>query len=72
MAVSHGLRSTLFDRRQNIRHDFRLRLRAEVAFAVEADADGAGGHVARADDQHGVDFGLSRRSGIFALILSVP
>ena len=33
-------------------------LRAEVAFAVDADADGAGFHVAVADDEHGVDFHL--------------
>ena len=31
------------DARQNLRHDFRLRLRALRAFVVEADADGADG-----------------------------
>ena len=33
-------------------------LGAEIAFAVDADADGVGFHVAVADDEHGVDFHL--------------
>jgi hypothetical protein len=32
-ATTVGLRPPLFDRRQHIRNHFRLRLRAEVAFA---------------------------------------
>ena len=49
------LRPSLFDARQNIRHDFRLRLRALRAAVVEADTHRAGFHVATADDQHRVD-----------------
>src|SRR6267142_314045 len=51
-------RTPLFYRRQNIRHNFGFGFRADVAFAVDADADVAGFHVARADDEHGVDPGL--------------
>src|ERR1039458_1236262 len=50
-------RPPLADRSQDIRHHFRLRLGAQAAFAVDADADGVGGHIARADDQHGVYLG---------------
>lgn len=37
-----------------------LRFRALRAFAVEADTDGTGVHVAAADDEHGVDAQLLR------------
>ena len=40
---------------QDVRHDFRPWLCALRAFAVEADAHGAGLQVAPADDEHGVD-----------------
>ena len=50
------LRPPLFDRRQNVRHHFALRLGAEIAFAVDAHANVARFHVARADDEHGVNF----------------
>jgi hypothetical protein len=40
--VNVKLRPPLFDARQNIRHHFRLRLRAEVAFAVQTDGDVSG------------------------------
>jgi hypothetical protein len=39
-------------------YDFGFGFGALVAFAVEADADVAGFEVARADDEHGVDFGF--------------
>ena len=48
------------DPRQNIRHDFRLRLRALRAAVVETHAHRAGFHVATADDQHRVDAQLFR------------
>ena len=53
-------RLSLFDTRQNIRHDLRLRLRALRAAVVEADAHRAGFHVATADDEHRVDTQLFR------------
>ena len=49
-----SLRPPLPNRRQNIRHDFGLRLRSEISFAVNAEADGVGFHVAVTDEQ-GVD-----------------
>src|SRR6266404_48779 len=52
------LRPSLANGCQNVSHYVRLRLRALVALAVEADADGVGLHVARAEDEHGVDFGF--------------
>ena len=52
--------ATIFDRRQNIRHDFRLRLRALRAAVVETHAHRAGFHVATANDQHRVDAQLFR------------
>src|SRR5579862_8944934 len=48
----------LFDRLQNLGNDFGLGLRPDVAFAVKANTDRAGFHVATANDQHGVDLGL--------------
>jgi hypothetical protein len=45
----HALR--ILDARQNIRHDFRLRLRALRAAVVETHAHRAGFQVATADDQ---------------------
>ena len=44
--------------RQNLCHHFCARFRAEVAFAVDADADGIGFQVAVSDHEHGVDFHL--------------
>src|SRR5207244_12170791 len=49
---------SLFDRRENIRDNFAARFGAEIAFAVDTNADGVGFHVALADDKHGVDFHL--------------
>ena len=51
-------RSSFPNRHQNIRHHFALRLCTDVAFAVETDTDGVGGHVARADHQHRVHLRL--------------
>ncbi len=48
----------LFNVLQNLRHHFRLRLRALRAAVVETHAHCAGFHVAPADDEHGVDFGF--------------
>src|ERR1039457_6833981 len=42
----------LFDARKNVRHHFALRLRADVALAVQADGNIPGLHVAAADDEH--------------------
>jgi hypothetical protein len=53
-------RPSLFDARQNIRDDLRLRLRADVAFAVQTQAHRAGFHVTTTDDQHRVDAQLFR------------
>ena len=44
------LRPALFDRGKDVGHYFRARLCAEVAFAVDADADLVFGEVAGADD----------------------
>ena len=57
-AFGFGLRPPLFDRLQNFRDRFVARFRAEIAFAVDADANGVGFQVAFADDEHGVDFHL--------------
>ena len=45
----------LFDRRQNVRYRFPLRLRALRAFTVEPGAHRAGVQVAATDDEHGVE-----------------
>ena len=56
MQYTHGrLVSPFFNDCQNISQHFRLRLRAEVAFAVETDAHRARVQVATAEDEHGVD-----------------
>src|SRR6478736_8598729 len=55
-----ALRPSLFDARQNVRDDLRLRLRALRAAVVEAHAYRAGFHVATADDEHRVDAQLFR------------
>ena len=52
--------ATIFDARQNVRDDFRLRLRALRAAVVETHTYRAGFHVATADDEHGVDAQLFR------------
>ena len=57
-AIHRSLGATLLDRIKKVGDDFLARLRAEVAFAVHAHADGAGFHVAVADHEHGVDFHL--------------
>ena len=59
-----GLRPPLFDARQNIRHDFRLRLRALRAAGVQAHGNHARVHVATADDE-------SRSAG-WILVFSTP
>ena len=41
-----GLRSAFFNHRQYLSHHFRLGLRAEVSFAMQAQRDVAGFHVA--------------------------
>ena len=48
----------MLNREKNVGDDFVSWPRAKVAFAVHANADRAGLQVARADDQHGVDFHL--------------
>src|SRR4029453_18572496 len=53
-----GLRPPLFDRLQDFGNGLTARLGAEVALAVDADADGVGVQVAFPDDEHGVDFDL--------------
>ena len=61
MEYWHGrLGSAFLNDRQNISHDFRLGLRAEVSFAVHADRDLSVCHVATADYEHGVDAQLLR------------
>ena len=52
------LRTALPNRRQNIHHHFALGLRTHVTFTVQTDGNRAGFHVATADHQHRVDFGL--------------
>src|SRR5437763_946685 len=54
----HPSRSPLTNGGNDLHNHFPLRLRSYIAFAMEADADGVGLHVARADDEHGVDFGF--------------
>ena len=49
---------SLFDRRENIRDNFAARFGAEIAFAVNADADGIGFHIAFSNHEHGMDFHL--------------
>src|SRR5439155_3316972 len=49
---------SLFDRRENIRDNFAARFGAEIAFAVNADADCTGVHVAFSDNEHSVHFHL--------------
>jgi hypothetical protein len=51
-------RPALGDRPQKVSDDFGARLGAEIAFAVNADTDSVGFHVAVSDDEHGVDFHL--------------
>src|SRR5436190_24251387 len=55
-ATMAGLRPSLFDRRQNFCYDLGLRLRAVVSFAMQAQRDVAGFHVATTNHQHRVDF----------------
>jgi hypothetical protein len=43
---------------QNFRNGFGPRFGAEIAFAVDPDADGVGFHVAFSDHEHGVHFHL--------------
>ena len=49
-------RPALLDRGEQVGDDFGAGLGAEVALAVDADADVAGFEVAVAEDEHGVDF----------------
>src|SRR5437016_2703891 len=48
--------SPLFDRRQNVRHYFSLRLRADVAFTMQSNRNVARLHVARTNHEHRVHF----------------
>jgi hypothetical protein len=50
-----------FDRPQNIGNSFAAWFRTEIAFAVNADADGVGFHIALSDYEHGMDFHLLAR-----------
>ena len=50
--------AAVFDRLQEFRDGFGARFGAEIAFAVDADADGVGFHVALSNHEHGVDFHL--------------
>src|SRR5438874_1064909 len=50
--------AAVFDRLQEFRDGFGARFGAEVAFTVDADADGISFHVAFPDHEHGVDFHL--------------
>src|SRR4030095_4397632 len=54
------LEKTLFDRPQNIGNCFAPRFGAEIAFAVNTNANGIGFHVALSDHEHGVDLHLFR------------
>src|SRR5947207_14199548 len=49
---------SLFDRRENIRDNFAARFGAKIAFAMNADANGVGFHVAFSNNEHGVHFHL--------------
>ena len=48
----------LFDRQENVRDRFATRFGAEISFAVNADADGIGFHIAFSNHEHGMDFHL--------------
>ena len=48
----------LFDRLQYLGNRFTAGLGAKIAFAVDADTDSIGVHVAFSDHEHGVDFHL--------------
>jgi len=50
--------SPLFDRGEDFCHHFIAWSCTEIAFAVNADADSVGLHIAVSDDEHGVDFHL--------------
>src|SRR6266446_1689542 len=50
--------AALFDRPQDFGNGFGARFGAEVAFAMDADADGISFHVAFSDYEHGVHFHL--------------
>ena len=52
------LGSALFDSLHNFANRIAARFGAEVAFAVDADTDGVGIHVALPDDEHGVNVHL--------------
>jgi len=56
--VDHALR--IFDARQNLRHDFRLRLRALRAAVVETHGNAPVFHVFATDDEHRVNAQLFR------------
>src|ERR1051326_8234851 len=53
-----ALRASLANRRQNVCNYLGLGLNPDVSLAVEADAHRTGLHVARANDQHGVNLGF--------------
>src|SRR5947208_7367676 len=55
---SASLTPPFFDRQQNLGDRFAARLRAQVSFAVNANAYSIGFHVALSDHKHGVDFHL--------------
>ena len=50
--------AALFYRAEDVCNGVSARFGAEIAFAVHADADGVGFHVALSDDKHGVHFHL--------------
>src|SRR5436190_10810919 len=50
--------AALFDRPQDFGDGFGARFGAKIAFAVDADADGVGLHIAFSNYQHSVDFHL--------------
>ena len=54
----NALGTTLFDRRQDVGDDFVARLGAEIALAVNAQADGIRFHVTVSDHEHGVNLHL--------------
>ena len=56
--VRHNSWRARFDTVQDFGDCLRARLGAEIAFAVNADADGVGFHIAFADYEHGVHFHL--------------
>ena len=55
---SMPLSTTLLNGCKNVRSRLGPRLRAEVAFAMNADAHGVGFHVALSNHEHGVDLHL--------------